>query len=102
MLMSHSHGPRAVPQSANRSHLAGAGFLPMLIVGLLLLVRTELWAQGTTADVLGTVTDASGAVLTGVGITVHNLDTGADYTSLTDKSGQYVVTSLAVARYSIK
>jgi outer membrane receptor protein involved in Fe transport len=74
----------------------------MLIVGLLLLVRTELWAQGTTADVLGTVTDASGAVLTGVGITVHNLDTGADYTSLTDKSGQYVVTSLPVARYSIK
>lgn len=72
-----------------------------LFIALLLLCRSDLYAQRTTADVLGTVTDASGAVLTGVKITVHNLDTAADYSAVTDNSGNYLVTLLPVGRYSI-
>ena len=74
----------------------------MLAVGFLLLFATGVWAQRTTADVLGTVTDSSGAVLSGVRITVHNLDTAADYTAVTNNSGEYLVTLLPVGRYSIK
>ena len=75
--------------------LAGAGFL-------LLLFGTVVWAQQTTADVLGTVSDASGGVLPGVKITVHNLATGADYPATSDNAGNYTVTLLPVGRYSIK
>lgn len=75
----------------------------MLIAGLLLmLAATGLWAQQTTADVLGTVTDMSGGVLPGVKITVHNLDTGADYTGTSDNAGNYTVPLLPVGRYSMK
>jgi len=67
-----------------------------------LLMGTGSWAQQTTADVLGIVTDVTGGVLPGVRITVHNLDTGADYTAASDNAGNYAVPLLPVGRYSIK
>ena len=76
-------------------------FVPML-VAVLLFFCTILRGQRTTADVLGTVTDASGAVLANVKVTVHNLDTAADFTGESDKSGDYAITQLPVGRYSIK
>ena len=91
-----------IPPLPNGPNSAGARFISIFTAGLLLLVGTPLWAQRTTADVLGTVTDASGAVLPDVKITVHNLDTAADYTAVTEKSGDYLVTLLPVGRYSIK
>lgn len=101
--MSRSSSSRGVPESPNCSGLAGSSFVPMFIVGLLLLLfGTVVWAQQTTADVLGTVTDASGGVLPGIRITVHNLDTAADYTSTTNSAGEYLVTLLPVGHYSIK
>ena len=93
---------RLVSECPNRSPWAIAGFLPIFVVSLVLLFGTGLWSQGITADVLGTVTDASGAVLPNVNVTIHNLDTGADYTAATDKNGDYLVTLLPVGRYSIK
>jgi outer membrane receptor protein involved in Fe transport len=73
-----------------------------VLVGILLLSAIPLLAQRTTADVLGTVTDATGAVLPGVKITVHSLETSADFSAESDKNGDYEVTSLPVGRYSIK
>jgi hypothetical protein len=73
-----------------------------MLVAVLLLFGTMLWAQRTSADLLGTVTDASGAVLPNVKVTAHNLDTAADFTGESDKSGDYAVTQLPVGRYSIK
>jgi hypothetical protein len=100
--MSRSLSSGAIPEFPNHSDLASAGFVPIFVVSLLLLFGTALWAQRTTADVLGTVTDASGAVLPNVKITVHNLDTAADYTTASDKTGDYSITLLPVGRYSIK
>jgi outer membrane receptor protein involved in Fe transport len=76
-------------------------FVPML-VAVLSPFTTGLRAQRTTADILGTVTDASGAVLPNVKVTVHNLDTAADFTAVSDKSGDYVITQLPTGSYSIK
>jgi hypothetical protein len=64
-------------------HLRKCAVAELLSV-VLLLAGTAAWGQQTTADVLGTVTDASGAVLPAVTITVHNLDTAADYTATSD------------------
>ncbi len=82
-------------QLPNRAGLAILGLV-------LLLLGSVAWAQQTTADVLGTVTDASGAVLPSVKITVHSLDTGGNYSATSDNAGNYVVTLLPVGRYSIK
>lgn len=60
------------------------------------------WGQRTTADVLGTVADASGAVLPGVRITVRNLDTAAEYTAVSDTTGDYLISLLPVGRYSLR
>ncbi len=100
--MPRSRFSRALPQFPNCANLTSVGFAPIFAASLLLLFGTCLWAQGTTADVLGTVTDASGAVLPSVRVMVHNLDTGADYAAETDKNGDYLVTLLPVGRYSLK
>jgi hypothetical protein len=52
-------------------------FVPALL-SILLMFAATLWSQRTTADVVGTITDASGGVLPNVKVTIHNLDTGAD------------------------
>jgi outer membrane receptor protein involved in Fe transport len=100
--MLRSHFSYVVPELPKRLNLAGPRFVPIFVAGLLLLFGTALRAQRTTADVLGTVTDASGSVLPNVKITIHNLDTAANYAAESDKSGEYAVTQLPVGRYSIK
>lgn len=93
--MLHLHSLRPFRQLPRCASLTG-------LVFLLLLVGTSVWAQQTTADVLGTVTDPSGAVLPDIRITVHNLDTGADFPAVSDSAGDYMVRLLPVGRYSIK
>ncbi|HVP47175.1 MAG TPA: carboxypeptidase-like regulatory domain-containing protein, partial [Bryobacteraceae bacterium] len=51
-------------------------------------------AQTTAGSIVGTVTDPSGAVIGGAGITVTNIDTGIATKTATDNSGNYVVTPL--------
>jgi len=96
------HCSRLLPALPGRPHRAGNRLVPVSVAGFLLLFGTGLWAQQTTADVLGTVTDMSGGVLPGVKITVHNLGTGADYTTTSDNSGNYTVPLIPVGRYRIK
>jgi hypothetical protein len=47
-----------------------------------------MFAQVTTATILGSVRDDSGAVLPGVSVTVKHLDTGATRVVVTDDEGR--------------
>jgi hypothetical protein len=58
-------------------------------------------AQTTTGSIVGTVTDKTGAVVPGAAVTVTNTDTGGANRTLTDSSGNYVVTTLPVGHYSV-
>ena len=60
-----------------------------------------LGAQTTSGEIVGTVTDATGGVVAGATITVTNMDTGISVKATTDTSGNYVVTSLGIGRYSV-
>src|SRR4030095_4542590 len=59
-------------------------------------------AQVTTADVVGRVTDTTGAVLPGVMVVIENLGTGAIRTAVSSDSGDYVFNLLPAGRYTVK
>jgi hypothetical protein len=56
---------------------------------------------GTSGGIRGTVTDATGAVITRASVQALDVDRGQRYDALTDASGQYQFTSLPPATYSI-
>ncbi len=58
-------------------------------------------AQLTTADVLGTVTDQTGAVIPNAQITLKNLATGVTATAKSNGAGDYLFTLLKPGHYSL-
>ena len=71
-----------------------------LVAGLLLL-PLSLSAQFETAEVLGTVTDRTGAILPQVAVTLKNQDTGIEGKTVSDDSGQYNFFNVHIGRYTI-
>ena len=60
-----------------------------------------LHAQVTTADILGTVTDPTGAVIPNASVTLLNLDTHDQRSAVANGSGDYQFTLLPVGHYSV-
>src|SRR2546421_8658202 len=75
-----------------------------LFSGLLVLVlgSAMLLGQGSTAQISGTVTDQSGAVLPGVEITATQADTGVARTTVSNETGAYVLPNLAIGPYRLE
>ncbi len=72
-------------------------------LALLLIVgsATPMWCQFTTARLSGTVSDSSGAVVSGANIAVQDLGTGYTQTTKAEVSGRYIFPSLPVGTYQI-
>src|SRR5947209_1493070 len=58
--------------------------------------------QTATASISGIVTDASGAVLADVSITVTDLDRKTQFRTLSNATGLYVVPTLPPGNYSLR
>jgi hypothetical protein len=58
-------------------------------------------AQVTTADIVGTVTDATGAVLPDATVTVINTGTGISKTLKSGKNGDYVFNLMQIGTYDV-
>jgi hypothetical protein len=71
-------------------------------VAVFLTLHTAASAQVTTADIVGRVTDSSGAVLPGVTVTVENVGTHETRVVPTGASGDYTFTILPIGRYTVK
>lgn len=78
------------------------GSILAVLLGVFLLCAVTARAQVTTADVVGTVTDATGAVVPGVKLTITNQDTQDKRTGETNNAGEYVFTLLKSGRYSVR
>ena len=64
---------------------------------------TVALAQATTGTISGTVTDATGAAVSGATVTLTNTDRGQDLRTLTtDNAGFYTAPSLPLGTYSVK
>jgi hypothetical protein len=72
------------------------------VLCMLLLAVVQGNTQTTTADVVGTVTDSSGAALSGAKVTVENLATSGIHTTQTTSSGDYDVPFLLPGHYSVR
>ena len=69
----------------------------------MLLVPATLFAQGSyRAQVRGTVTDQSGAIVVNATVTITNVGTNIAQTSHSDDHGQYFFTGLSPATYSVR
>jgi hypothetical protein len=58
-------------------------------------------AQISTATLIGTVKDATGAVVAGARIEARNAATGASRNTATDGAGEYSILGLAAGRYTV-
>ena len=67
---------------------------------LLLAVNLPLLAQETTGNVVGKVTDPTGAVIPGTAVTITNLETGKTFETTTGEAGNYQARDLSPGRYS--
>src|SRR5688572_6149018 len=68
---------------------------------LILLSGAIIWAQ-TQGEITGEVTDASGAAMSGVAITVTNQDTNVSRQAVTNAAGAYSFPSLLPGVYRIR
>lgn len=84
-----------------RHTVISVGVRVWLATSLILALCSAATAQQTTGDVLGTVTDASGAVVPGATVVIENLGTHEKRTSQTSSSGEYVVNLLKPGTYGI-
>jgi len=74
----------------------------LFLMGLVMaLGATNGSAQTFRGSVLGTVTDTSGASVSGAKVTVHNVDTGVDRTTETTTDGGYLVPELPIGTYDV-
>jgi len=68
---------------------------------LLFCIPGIAWGQTTHGTILGAVTDQAGAVVSGVDVTVVQIDTGFARKVTTNSDGNYIVTSLLPGKYRI-
>ena len=73
----------------------------ILIFLLIVLSPLTGFSQTTTGTILGTVTDAAGAVVPGATVTIKNVETGVTRNIVTDEGGRYRVPGLPLGKYEV-
>ncbi len=92
---------RIFSEAAERRIRRTAGVIT--ITGCLLLpAAPHAFAQSTTADILGSVTDASGAAIPNATVTLTNLGTREVKTTQSTGAGDYTFTQLGPGTYSVQ
>ena len=72
-----------------------------IILVFVLLAAISLSAQTFRGTILGTVTDPSGAVVSGAKVTVKNVGTGLERTTETSADGSYALPELPIGTYTV-
>src|SRR6184192_4404384 len=73
----------------------------VLALVVVVLVSSTVWAQ-STAQITGTVKDASGAVLPGAEVTATQIETGIARMTISNETGAYVLPNLPVGPYKLE
>src|SRR6266542_1176805 len=70
-------------------------------ISLALFLASVLPAQESTARLLGTITDPTGAVVPGAHVVARNVATGLEHKTVSNESGGYVIPMLAIGQYTL-
>ena len=74
----------------------------MVLLAIFVGVLTPAWGQEVTAAVVGTITDSSGAPITGAKVTATDTDRGTIWSATTNDTGAYSLLRLPVGNYTVK
>jgi outer membrane receptor protein involved in Fe transport len=100
--MMHLAGVKLRSKNAKTQSFISAISFAALFFILLVGLRQQALSQVNTADVVGTVSDVGGAVISGATVTIQNTATGAVRDAKTSDQGDYSFTLLPVGQYSVK
>ena len=84
-----------------RRTIAFALMPAVLTVLAVILMHAPADCAQVSANLWGTVSDPSGAAVSGAAVTAKNVDTGLSRSSVTDPAGRYVFTALPVGSYEL-
>lgn len=73
---------------------------PIRLIAISVLLTATLFAQ-ITGEIRGTITDPSGAAVTGAKATLVSVETGANRTASSDADGRFAFSLLAIGDYQI-
>ena len=68
---------------------------------IIALIAGIAWGQKDMGSIVGTVRDASGAVLPGAKVTIIDVDRGTTFNTTTNTTGEYLANPLHIGRYNI-
>jgi hypothetical protein len=90
-------------ERAGRLRRAAVNAFVVVAILFLFLVTSSFhcWGQATTGSIAGTVTDATGAVVSNAAITATNTSTGVTSHTTADSSGHYNFLSLPAGFYTV-
>ena len=74
----------------------------LLVIAISEVGVTRLHAQGASATLLGTVTDATGAAVPGASVQAKNTGTGATQTATSDTAGRFNIPDLGIGSYVVQ
>src|SRR4051812_10781768 len=74
----------------------------LTLLGLVLVIPMAVEAQVTSATIVGTVSDPSGAAVAGAQVTARNVDTGLTRTVSSGEDGSYRLEFLPVGNYAVE
>jgi len=74
---------------------------PLIVFGMVALSALSASGQATTGQIVGQVTDSSGAVVPKARITATDEDKGVSFTGVTDAAGNYTVLSMPPGAYTV-
>ena len=76
-----------------------------LQIGVLILalfgITSLMWSQAETGQIIGTVTDPSGAIVAGASVSVRSVATGAERVTTTNPAGEFTVPNLLPENYEV-
>jgi len=82
--------------------LTFATALVLPIIAISMIVPTMMHGQAISGDLLGVVTDSTGAVVSNATVVATNLGTGVKTTTKTNSGGEYHFVNLPVGHYSLE